>query len=104
CSDGHADRSSLESRHPFPYPHTQGGGGGWANAPGTRVLAYQAACGQIIARYEGHIAQYLGDGVLEYCGYPAAHGRRRVRAVRTGLEIVAAVDLLEFWRSTVRTR
>jgi len=60
-----------------------------------RVVAYQAACGQVIARYEGHIAQYLGDGVLVYFGYPAAHDEDAVRAVRSGLDIVAAVSQLE---------
>ena len=55
-----------------------------------RVVTYQDACRQIIARYEGHIAQYLGDGVLVYFGYPAAHDEDAVRAVRSGLEIVAA--------------
>jgi class 3 adenylate cyclase len=59
-----------------------------------RVVAYQAACRQVIARYEGHIAQYLGDGVLVYFGYPAAHEEDAVRAVRSGLEIVAAVGQL----------
>jgi len=59
------------------------------------VVAYQAACRQVIARYEGHIAQYLGDGVLVYFGYPAAHDEDAVRAVRSGLEIVAAVGQLE---------
>jgi class 3 adenylate cyclase/predicted ATPase len=61
-----------------------------------RVVAYQAACRQVIARYEGHIAQYLGDGVLVYFGYPAAHEEDAVRAVRSGLEIVAAVSALKF--------
>src|SRR6266849_6669259 len=60
-----------------------------------RVRAYQAACGQVIARYDGHIAQYLGDGVLVYFGYPAAHDEDAVRAVRSGLDIVAAVGQLE---------
>jgi class 3 adenylate cyclase len=59
-----------------------------------RVVAYQTACQQIITRYEGHIAQYLGDGVLAYFGYPAAHEDDAVRAVRSGLEIVAAVSQL----------
>ena len=49
-----------------------------------RVRAYQTVCGQIIARYEGHIAQYLGDGVLVYFGYPAAHEDDAGRAVRSG--------------------
>ena len=61
-----------------------------------RVVAYQAACQQVIARYEGHIAQYLGDGVLVYFGYPTAHEDDAVRAVRSGLEIVAAVSQLAY--------
>jgi TOMM system kinase/cyclase fusion protein len=61
-----------------------------------RVVAYQTACRQVIARYEGHIAQYLGDGVLVYFGYPTAHEEDAVRAVRSGLEIVTAVSQLEF--------
>src|SRR6266545_7096793 len=55
------------------------------------VVAYQTACRQVIARYDGHIAQYLGDGVLVYFGYPTAHDEDAVRAVRSGLEIVTAV-------------
>ena len=51
---------------------------------------------QVIARYEGHIAQYLGDGVLVYFGYPAAHEDDAVRAVRSGLEIVTAVSQLAY--------
>ena len=61
-----------------------------------RVVTYQTACQQIITRYEGHIAQYLGDGVLVYFGYPAAHDEDAVRAGRSGLEVVAAVGQLEF--------
>jgi class 3 adenylate cyclase len=37
------------------------------------VRAYQETCAKVIARYEGHIAQYLGDGLLVYFGYPQAH-------------------------------
>jgi class 3 adenylate cyclase len=61
-----------------------------------RVVAYQTSCRHVIARYEGHIAQYLGDGVLMYFGYPVAHEDDGVRAVRSGLEIVAAVSQLAF--------
>ena len=61
-----------------------------------RVVAYQTACHQVIARYEGHIAQYLGDGVLVYFGYPTAHEDDAVRAVRSGLEIVTAVSPFTF--------
>src|SRR5262245_16150125 len=61
-----------------------------------RVVAYQSACHQVIERYDGHIAQYLGDGVLVYFGYPMAHEEDAVRAVRSGLEIVAAVTQLQY--------
>jgi class 3 adenylate cyclase len=37
------------------------------------VRAYQSACTEVIQRYEGHIAQLLGDGLLVYLGYPQAH-------------------------------
>src|SRR4029450_10540051 len=37
------------------------------------VRAYQATCAKVIARFEGHIAQYLGDGLLVYFGYPQSH-------------------------------
>src|SRR6185295_1640916 len=46
--------------------------------------------------YEGHIAQYLGDGVLAYFGYPTAHEEDAARAVRSGLEIVTAVGQLKY--------
>src|SRR5262245_5342039 len=52
------------------------------------VRAYQQACAEVITRYEGHIAQYLGDGILVYFGYPAAHEDDAIRAVHTGLEIL----------------
>jgi class 3 adenylate cyclase len=49
------------------------------------VRAYQDTCAKVIARYEGHIAQYLGDGLLVYFGYPQAHEDDAQRAVRAGL-------------------
>jgi class 3 adenylate cyclase/predicted ATPase len=58
------------------------------------VRAYQAACSEVIGRYEGHIAQYLGDGLLVYFGYPRAHEDDAQRAVRTGLGMVAAIGQL----------
>src|SRR5712691_11694909 len=39
------------------------------------VRAYQKACSDVITRFDGHIAQLLGDGLLVYFGYPHAHGR-----------------------------
>src|SRR5690606_20835270 len=39
----------------------------------TVIAAYQKACAAVIERYDGHLAKYLGDGVLAYFGYPRAH-------------------------------
>jgi hypothetical protein len=58
------------------------------------VRAYQATCAKVMARYEGHITQYLGDGLLVYFGYPLAHEDDAQRAVRSGLGIVEAVGRL----------
>jgi class 3 adenylate cyclase/tetratricopeptide (TPR) repeat protein len=58
------------------------------------VRAYQEAAAEVIARYEGHIAQYLGDGLLVYFGYPAAHEDEARRAVHTGLGIVQTIATL----------
>ena len=55
------------------------------------VQAYQETCTEVILRYDGHIAQHLGDGLLVYFSYPAAHEDDAQRAVRTGLEIVEAI-------------
>ena len=55
------------------------------------VRAYQDTCAKVIARYEGHIAQYLGDGLLVYFGYPSAHEDDAQRAVRAGLGVVEAM-------------
>src|SRR5262245_11020677 len=58
------------------------------------VRAYQDTCARVIARYDGHIAQYLGDGLLVYFGYPLAHEDDAQRAVRAGLGIVEALGQL----------
>jgi class 3 adenylate cyclase len=55
------------------------------------VRAYQGACAKVVARFEGHIAQYLGDGLLVYFGYPLAHEDDAQRAVRAGLGLVEAM-------------
>jgi class 3 adenylate cyclase len=55
------------------------------------VQAYQSLCATVIRHHEGHVAQYLGDGLLVYFGYPSAHEDDARRAVRAGLEIVEAV-------------
>src|SRR2546425_5489646 len=58
------------------------------------IRAYQEACAGVIHRYEGHIAQYLGDGLLVYFGYPLAHEDDAPRAVRAGLGIVEKLQHL----------
>jgi class 3 adenylate cyclase/predicted ATPase len=55
------------------------------------VRVYQRVCTEVIQRYDGHIAQLLGDGLLIYFGYPQAHEDDPQRAVRTGLGILAAM-------------
>jgi predicted ATPase/class 3 adenylate cyclase len=58
------------------------------------VRAYQEVCAKVVARFEGHIAQYLGDGLLVYFGYPLAHEDDAQRAVRAGLGIIEALRQL----------
>ncbi|MBI3245918.1 MAG: AAA family ATPase [Deltaproteobacteria bacterium] len=56
------------------------------------VRQYQQTCAEVIERYDGYIAQYLGDGILVYFGYPTAHEDDARRAVYAGLEIIAALQ------------
>jgi class 3 adenylate cyclase/predicted ATPase len=58
------------------------------------VRAYQETAAEVIQNFDGHIAQYLGDGLLVYFGYPRAHEDDAHRAVRTGLGIVEATGTL----------
>jgi predicted ATPase/class 3 adenylate cyclase len=55
------------------------------------VRAYQQVCTEVIQRYDGHIAQLLGDGLLVYFGYPQAHEDDAQRAVWAGLGMLAAL-------------
>src|SRR4030095_6857419 len=55
------------------------------------VRLYQETCTAVIQRYTGYIAQHLGDGLLVYFGYPMAHEDDAQRAVRAGIEIIAAL-------------
>lgn len=55
------------------------------------IRAYQSAGGKAVARYDGFVAKYLGDGILVYFGYPQAHENDAERAARAGLDIVEAV-------------
>ena len=55
------------------------------------LRAYQDACAGVVARFEGHIAKFIGDGLLVYFGYPQAHEDDPQRAVSAGLGIVESV-------------
>ena len=59
------------------------------------MQGYRKACSDVIERYDGHVAQYLGDGVMVYFGWPRAHEDDAQRAVRAGLDIVEAVTAVE---------
>ena len=59
------------------------------------VSAFQSCSANEVKRLGGMVAQYLGDGVLAYFGYPAAHEDDAERAVRAGLAILDAVDTLK---------
>ena len=55
---------------------------------------YQDDCATALRPFGGHIAQYLGDGILAYFGYPVAHEDDAERAVRAGLAVVQAARAL----------
>jgi class 3 adenylate cyclase/tetratricopeptide (TPR) repeat protein/type II secretory pathway predicted ATPase ExeA len=58
------------------------------------VQAYHQTCTEVIQRFDGYLAQYLGDGVLAYFGYPVAHEDDAQRAVRAGLDLLDALEPL----------
>ena len=63
------------------------------------ISAYQKCVAETVQRFGGFVAKYMGDGVLVYFGYPQAHEDDAERAVRAGLELVAAVSDLKTQRS-----
>ena len=58
------------------------------------IRAYQERVRRGGRALEGHVAKYMGDGVLAYFGWPQAHEDEAERAVRAGLALVAAVARL----------
>ena len=68
------------------------------------IRAYRAACARVIADYDGSIARFVGDGVLAYFGYPRAHEDDAERAVRAGLDMIAAIRPLETRAERVEAR
>ena len=67
------------------------------------IAAYHKCVGEIVRRFDGFVAQYLGDGALVYFGYPQAHEDDAERAVKAGLELTAAVPRLNT-RVSLQTR
>jgi class 3 adenylate cyclase/tetratricopeptide (TPR) repeat protein len=58
------------------------------------VAGYQRAAADAITRFDGHVAKYLGDGVMAFFGYPEAHDNDAERASRAGLAILDAIAKL----------
>src|SRR5215469_9076820 len=67
------------------------------------ISAYQKCVAETVRRFGGFVAQYLGDGVLVYFGYPEAHEDDAERAVRAGLELILAVIALKT-QASLQTR
>jgi class 3 adenylate cyclase len=67
------------------------------------ISAYQKCVAQVVQRFGGFVAKYMGDGVLVYFGYPQAHEDDAERAVRAGLELIQAVGRLKS-SAPLRTR
>src|SRR5262245_6971534 len=62
---------------------------------GAVIDAFQATCARITLAFEGFLADFRGDGILAYFGYPRAHEDDAERTVRAGLDIAAAVARLK---------
>ena len=58
------------------------------------LSSYQRVCRDAVGYYEGHVSQFLGDGVMSYFGYPVAHEDDAVRAILSALRIVEGIKLV----------
>jgi len=67
------------------------------------ISTYQKSVAEVVRRFGGFVAKYLGDGVLVYFGYPEAHEDDAERAVRAGLELIPAVSALNT-RASLQSR
>jgi class 3 adenylate cyclase len=62
---------------------------------GQVIRAYQECCAEVVRAWGGHVAKYMGDGVLAYFGWPQAQEDAAERAVRAGLALIAALARLQ---------
>src|SRR3981189_3375898 len=58
------------------------------------IAGYHRAAAEAITRFDGHVAKYLGDGVMAYFGWPEAHDNDAERAARAGLAMLDAIAKL----------
>ncbi len=65
------------------------------------IGTYHKCVADVVGRYAGFVARYMGDGVLVYFGYPQAHEDDAERAVRVGLELITAVSALKPFTDTI---
>jgi class 3 adenylate cyclase/predicted ATPase len=68
------------------------------------IVAYHRAVAEVVAGFDGFVANYMGAGVLVYFGYPRAHEDDAERAVRAGLGLIDAVGRLDVERIKLQTR
>jgi class 3 adenylate cyclase len=65
---------------------------------------YQNACSRVVARYEGYVAKFMGDGVYAYFGYPRAHEDEAERAIHAALDLVVAIRQLDYKKIDLAVR
>ena len=68
------------------------------------IAAYRRCVADIVGRYDGHVAQFFGEGILVYFGYPRAHEDDPERALRVGLEAIARVAALDLGATRLQAR
>ncbi len=64
------------------------------------LATYRSGCAEIVARCNGYVAKFMGDGVLAYFGWPRAHEDDAEAAVRAGLELIEAIGRFNPSRSS----
>src|ERR1700726_2647117 len=68
------------------------------------IAAYHRAVAEVVGRFDGFVAKYMGDGVLVYFGYPRAHEDDAERAVRAGLGVIDAIGRLDVKSAKLQAR